>query len=162
MAGWVVTLTIAPVVFMDLMNSVFRLFLDLFVIVFIDDILLYSGSKAEHADHLCVVLKVLHVRKLYAKFSKYEGIRVDAQKIEAVKNWPRPKTPTKILGEAHYSYYSIHPGMTKMYQDIKEVYWWDGMKKDVAKFAAQCPNCQQVKIEHLKPGRLLQAIEIPM
>lgn len=67
----------------------------------------------------------------------------------------------QVIGETHYSLYSIHPGAIKMYHNIREVYWWDGMKKDIAEFVAQFPNCQQVKIEHQKPGRLLQAIEIP-
>lgn len=67
----------------------------------------------------------------------------------------------EVMGETHYSRYSIHPGATNMYRDINEVYWWDGMKRDIAEFVAQCPNFQQVKIEHQKPGGLLQAMEIP-
>ncbi|XP_070040992.1 uncharacterized protein [Nicotiana tomentosiformis] len=106
-------LTNASTVFMDLMNRVFRPFLDLFVIVFIDDILVYSRSEAEHVDHLCTVLRVLQNGKLYAKFSKCEfwlnsvaflghiisskGIWVDTRKNEAVKTWPRPMTPTEAL-----------------------------------------------------------------
>ncbi|XP_070022983.1 uncharacterized protein [Nicotiana sylvestris] len=53
----------------------------------------------------------------------------------------------QVMGETHYSRYSIHPVETKMYHDIREIYWWDGMKKDIAKFVAQCPNCQQVTVE---------------
>ena len=67
----------------------------------------------------------------------------------------------KIMNEIHQSRYSIHPGSTKMYHDVNEQYWWDNMKKSIAEFVAQCPNCQQVKIEHQKPGGLLQNIEIP-
>ncbi|XP_070057140.1 uncharacterized protein [Nicotiana tomentosiformis] len=67
----------------------------------------------------------------------------------------------QVIGETHYSHYSIHPGATKMYHDIRKVYWWDGMKRNIAEFVAQCPNCRHVKIEHQKPGGLLQAIEIP-
>ncbi|XP_019262409.1 PREDICTED: uncharacterized protein LOC109240232 [Nicotiana attenuata] len=67
----------------------------------------------------------------------------------------------QVIGETHYYRYYIHPGATKMYRDIREVYWCDGMNKDIAVFVAQCPNYQQVKIEHQKPGGLLQAIEIP-
>ena len=48
--------------------------------------------------------------------------------------------------EAHYSKYTVHPGSTKMYHDLKQIYWWDGMKCDVAEFVAQCSNCQQVKV----------------
>ncbi|XP_070026460.1 uncharacterized protein [Nicotiana sylvestris] len=54
----------------------------------------------------------------------------------------------QVMGETHYSLYYVHLGATKMCHDIREIYWWDGMKKDIAKFVAQCPNCQQVKIEH--------------
>ncbi|KAH0706397.1 hypothetical protein KY285_010896 [Solanum tuberosum] len=53
----------------------------------------------------------------------------------------------KILPEAHNSRYSIHPGATKMYRDLREVYWWNDMKRDIADFVAKCPNCQQVKWE---------------
>ncbi|MCF7184082.1 hypothetical protein L3H42_11335, partial [Corynebacterium sp. MC-13] len=83
-------------------NRIFRPFLDIFVIVFIDDILVYSRSEKEHVNHLRTVLGTLRHQKLYAKFSKYEfwlssvaflghiigadGVRVDSQKIEAVKN----------------------------------------------------------------------------
>ncbi|XP_070032621.1 uncharacterized protein [Nicotiana tomentosiformis] len=48
----------------------------------------------------------------------------------------------QVLGEAHYSRYSIHLGATKMYHDIRGIYWWDGMKKDISEFVVQCPNCQ--------------------
>ncbi|KAL4020645.1 hypothetical protein IC575_019426 [Cucumis melo] len=65
-------LTNAPAVFMDLMNRVFREFLDTFVIVFIDDILIYSKTEAEHEEHLRMVLQTLRDNKLYAKFSKCE------------------------------------------------------------------------------------------
>jgi len=67
----------------------------------------------------------------------------------------------RILEEAHGSQYSIHPGATKMYRDLREIYWWNGMKGDIASFVAKCPNCQQVKIEHQRPGGLYQDISIP-
>ena len=67
----------------------------------------------------------------------------------------------RIMEEAHHSRYSIHPGSTKMYHDLKGVFWWGGMKKDLAEFVAQCPTCQQVKVEHQKPGGYMQCIEIP-
>ncbi|WMV59013.1 hypothetical protein MTR67_052398 [Solanum verrucosum] len=57
----------------------------------------------------------------------------------------------EILPEAHSSQYSIHPGVTKMCHDLREVYWWNGMNKNSAKFVAKCPNFQQVKVEHQKP-----------
>ncbi|KAH0712650.1 hypothetical protein KY289_008609 [Solanum tuberosum] len=57
-----------------------------------------------------------------------------------------------IMEVAHRSRYSIHPGFTKMYCDLIEVYWWSSMKKDIAEFVAKCPNCQQVKVEHQSHG----------
>jgi hypothetical protein len=67
----------------------------------------------------------------------------------------------KILEEAHHSSYTIHPGSTKMYKDLKENYWWEGMKRDVAEFVSKCLICQQVKAEHQRPAGLFQRIEIP-
>jgi hypothetical protein len=66
-----------------------------------------------------------------------------------------------VMDEAHNSAYSIHPGATKMYVDLREKYWWKGMKGDVVKFIAQCDICQRVKIEHQKPSGLLQPLPIP-
>ncbi|GJS33165.1 putative reverse transcriptase domain-containing protein [Tanacetum coccineum] len=88
-------LTNAPAVFMDLMNRVCKPYLDKFVIVFIDDILIYSHNKEEHANHLRIILHVIDS----------QGIHVDPAKIEAVKNWASPTTPIEIrqfLGLAGY------------------------------------------------------------
>ena len=114
-------LTNAPAAFMDLMNRVFADFLDKFVIVFIDDILIYSKSTEEHAQHLELVLRRLQDKQLYAKFKKCEfwldkviflghvvakeGIMVDPAKIEAVLQWSQPKNVSEIrsfLGLAGY------------------------------------------------------------
>nr|GFA43473.1 hypothetical protein [Tanacetum cinerariifolium] len=132
-----------------------------------------------------------------------EGIHVDPSKIEAVRNWKPPKTPTEIrsfLGlagyyrqfivnflkiakpltlltqknkkfdydcEIHYhpgkvnvvadalSRYSIHPGSNKMYYDLRGLYWWPGMKKDIAMYVSKCFTCSNVKAEHQKPSGLL-------
>ena len=65
-----------------------------------------------------------------------------------------------ILQEAHDSPYSIHPGNTKMYLDLKERFWWTGMKKDIAEYVAVCDVCQRVKAEHQKPAGLLQTMPI--
>nr|GEY22089.1 hypothetical protein [Tanacetum cinerariifolium] len=105
-------LTNAPVVFIDLMNRVCKPYLDKFVIVFIDDILIYSKKKEEHEEHLKLILELLKKKELYAKFSKCEfwipkvqflenvidskGICMDPEKIESIKDWASPKTPTEI------------------------------------------------------------------
>ena len=60
-----------------------------------------------------------------------------------------------ILAEAHNTRYSIHPGATKMYRDLWEIYWWNGMKRDITYFVSKCPNCKQVKVEHQKPGGII-------
>jgi hypothetical protein len=65
-----------------------------------------------------------------------------------------------ILREAHDSSYSIHPGSTKMYKDLKTRYWWNGMKRDVAEYMALCDTCQRVKGEHQRPAGLLQPLKI--
>ncbi|KAL6194324.1 hypothetical protein ACLB2K_035408 [Fragaria x ananassa] len=114
-------LTNVPVAFMDLMNRVFSPYLDRFVIVFINDILVYSRSEKEHAKHLRIILWTLRSSQLYAKFSKceflldkvrflghvvsIEGVSVDPQKVKAMSNWRRPTTVTEIrsfLGLAGY------------------------------------------------------------
>ncbi|KAJ9545109.1 LOW QUALITY PROTEIN: hypothetical protein OSB04_024816 [Centaurea solstitialis] len=281
-------LTNAPAVFMDLINRVCRPHLDKLVIVFIDDILIYSQSKEDHEQHLRSILELLKAEKLYAKFSKCEfwirevhflghvankeGIHCDPTKIEAMKKWEAPKTPTEIrqflglagyyrrfianfskivqplttltqkdkkfiwgekreeafqllkhklcnapilaqileaqrealkadnlkketlhqmekefeekadgvryfkdriwipkadqlrkmiMGEAHQSRYSIHPGSNKRYKGLKEHYWWPGMKKDVATYVGKCLTCARIKAEHQKPSGLLQQLKIP-
>nr|XP_016446330.1 PREDICTED: uncharacterized protein LOC107771481 [Nicotiana tabacum] len=68
----------------------------------------------------------------------------------------------RIMEEAHNSRYSVHPGFTKMYHDRKEIYWWNCMKRGVEDFVSKCPNCQQVKAEHQRPGGLTQLVEIPI
>nr|GFB49036.1 putative reverse transcriptase domain-containing protein [Tanacetum cinerariifolium] len=114
-------LTNAPVVFMDLMNRIFHEYLDKFVIVFIDDILVYSKSKEGHEQHLRIMLEILRQKMLIAKFSKCEfwlhqvaflghivyadGITMDPSKVEAITKWPRPTTVTEVrsfLGLAGY------------------------------------------------------------
>ena len=114
-------LTNAPAAFMDLMHRVFQPYLDQFVVVFVDDILIYSQSKEEHEDHLKVVLQLLRDHQLYAKFSKCEfwlievrflghvvstsSVSVDLEKVEVVMSWERPKSVFEIrsfLGLAGY------------------------------------------------------------
>ena len=105
-------LTNAPAIFMDLMKRVFHEYLDSFVIVFIDDILVYSKSQEEHEEHLRIVLQILRDRKLFAKLKKCEfwvdrvvflghvisrdGITVDPSKTETVVNWVRPINVSEV------------------------------------------------------------------
>ncbi|GJU37556.1 putative reverse transcriptase domain-containing protein [Tanacetum coccineum] len=132
-------LTNAPAVFMDLMNRVCKPYLDKFVIVFIDDILIYSRNEEEHASHLRIILELLRKEKLYAKFSKCDfwihivqflghlidnqGLHVDPAKIEAVKNWTSPTTPTEVrqfLGLAGY-YRRFIEGFSKIAKPLTKL-----------------------------------------
>ena len=70
------------------------------------------------------------------------------------------KLKNDILEEAHQSLNAMHPGSTKIYRDMREVYWGPGMKKNIAKFVVRCLTCQQVKAEHQKFAGLLQPLSI--
>jgi hypothetical protein len=67
----------------------------------------------------------------------------------------------KIMDEAHCSWYSIHPGTNKMYQDLKKNFWWTRMKREIAKYVFECDTCRRVKADHLRPTRNLQPLSIP-
>ncbi|GJU51052.1 putative reverse transcriptase domain-containing protein [Tanacetum coccineum] len=211
-------LTNAITLFMDLMNRVCKPCLDKFFIVFIDNILIYSKSKEDNEVHLKIVLELLTKEKLFAKFSKCEfwlqevrflghvvninGIHVDPSKIEAVKNWKIPKTPSEIrsfMGLTGYyrrfivnfskiakpltsltqknqnpgiririlsvqsevskvyehsirnaAWYSVHPGADKTYYDLRDMYWWLRVKKDIATYVSDCLTCSKVKAKTSK------------
>ncbi|GJS71485.1 pol protein [Tanacetum coccineum] len=147
-------LTNAPAVFMDLMNRVFHEYLDKFVIVFIDDILVYLKTREEHEDHLRIVLEILRQKKLYAKFSKCEfwlgqvvflghivsadGITMDPTKVEAITKWLRPMKVTEVrsfLGLAGY-YQRFMKGfsllalpLTKLMQKGEKFVWNEEREK---------------------------------
>ncbi|GJR88741.1 putative reverse transcriptase domain-containing protein [Tanacetum coccineum] len=143
-------LTNAPAVFVDLMNRVCKPYLDKFLIVFIDDILIYSRNKEEHGEHLKTILNLLRSEKLYAKFSKCDfwldsvqflghvidssRVHVDLAKIKAIKNWAAQTTPTEVrqfLGLAGYyqsfikEFYLISKPLTKITQKNKPYVWGD-------------------------------------
>ncbi|GJV34701.1 putative reverse transcriptase domain-containing protein, partial [Tanacetum coccineum] len=132
-------LTNAPAMFMDLMNRVCKPYLDKFIIVFIDDILVYSKDEKEHGKHLKIILKLLKKEKLYDMFSKCDfwldsvqflghvidrsGVYVNLAKIEAIKSWAALTTPTDVrqfLGLAGYyrrfieGFSSISKPLTKL------------------------------------------------
>jgi len=132
-------LTNALAVFMDLMNRVFRPYLDQFALVFIGDILIYSKSREEHERHLRIALETLREHKLYTKFSNCEfwldevkflghviskdGISVDSTKTDAVSDWKRPTNPTEVrsfLGLAGY-YRRFVEGFSKIADSLIEL-----------------------------------------
>nr|GEX81748.1 putative reverse transcriptase domain-containing protein [Tanacetum cinerariifolium] len=225
-------LTNAPTVFMDLINRVCKPYVDKFVIVFIDDILIYSKNKEDHEEHLKQILELLKKDELYAKFSKCEfwiprvqflehvidskGIHKNVkfdwgekekaafqlikQKLcsapilalpkgsenfivycdashkglgkanvvaDALSRKERSWVPcfgdlrTLIMHESHKSKYSIHSGSDKMYQDLKQLYWWPNMKANISTYVSKCLTCSKVKAEHQKPSGLLIQPEIP-
>ncbi|GJV54217.1 putative reverse transcriptase domain-containing protein [Tanacetum coccineum] len=124
-------LTNAPAVFMDLMNRVCKPYLDKFVIVFIDDILVYSKDKEEHEKHLKIILELLKKERF--------GVHVDPAKIEAIKSWAAPTTPKEVrqfLGLAGYyrrfiqGFSLISKPLTKLTQKNKKYEW--GKKEEEA------------------------------
>jgi hypothetical protein len=129
-------LTNAPAYYMNLMNKVLKEYLDQFVVVFIDEILVYSKNEEAHEDHLRLVLQKLHDNQLYAKFSKCDfwlkevaflghiinngGIKVDASKISEILNWKQPTDVSKIksfLGLAGY-YRRFIEGFSKIVKPL--------------------------------------------
>ncbi|CAA7039969.1 unnamed protein product [Microthlaspi erraticum] len=151
-------LTNAPAAFMRLMNEVFHDYLDSFVIIFIDDILIYSRTKEEHEEHLKKVLERLRDQKLYAKFSKCrfwrreigflghrvseQGVSADPEKIEVIRDWPRPTNVTEVrsfLGLAGYyrkfvsGFSSIAKPMTKLTGKGVPFVWSDDVEKAFVK-----------------------------
>nr|GEW41331.1 putative reverse transcriptase domain-containing protein [Tanacetum cinerariifolium] len=238
-------LTNAPAVVMNLMNHVCKPYLDKFVIMFIDDILIYSRSEEDNEAHLKAILDLLKKEKLYVKFSKCEfwlkevqflghvvnreGIHVDPSKVESVKNWKTPESPLEIrsflgltgyyrrrwiellsdykckikyhsgkenvvadalsrierlkprrvwipsvgsvrkliMDEAHTSRYSVHPGADKMYYDLKDLYWWPGMKRGIAESCtiwkerkASTTVCRPFEIVE-RVGRVAYRLKLP-
>ncbi|GJY83572.1 putative reverse transcriptase domain-containing protein [Tanacetum coccineum] len=178
---------------MGLMNRVCKPYLDKFVTVFIDDILVYSKSKDEHEVHLRLVLELLKKEELYAKFSKFWSKRmilaaqgeafkqenVLAERLHGLDQQMERKEDESlyfldriwvplvggvrmiIMDEAHKSRYSVHPGADKLYHDLRDMYWWPGMKKDIAIYVRKCLTCFKVKAVHQRPSGLLQQPEIP-
>ena len=106
--------------------------------------------------------------------NELEAIRSKFKRSEIIENWTisedelqfrgrlcvpdHDQVREEVLGECHRSKFYIHPGSNKMYRDMKQQYWWKGMKKDVARYVSKCAVCQQVKIENQRPGGLLQSL----
>ncbi|XP_075489656.1 uncharacterized protein LOC142528494 [Primulina tabacum] len=147
-------LTNAPAAFMDLMNRVLKPFLYQFIVVFIDDILVYSPDETSHEEHLHLALQTLRENKLYAKFSKCEfwlrsvsflghviskeGVSVDPRKVNSITEWPKPKNATDIrsfLGLTGYyrkfveGFSSIAMPLTKLTQKNSKFIWNEDCEK---------------------------------
>ncbi|KAK9131724.1 hypothetical protein Scep_011252 [Stephania cephalantha] len=209
-------LTNAHAMFMDLMHRVMRPYLDRFVIVFIDDILVYSKTREDHEQHLreafschmtheyglleaaarlsqsdiandteeliCAQVRlqtvstqrVLEEQKidiLYPRFS-------ELARVPSVLTGPRRQIKVsrfrgrlwipavaelrdEILPDSHRSRFTVHPGRTKMYHDMKRHFWSPGMKADISEYIKNYGICQQVKAEHRRPEGSLQTLHIP-
>jgi hypothetical protein len=162
-------LTNAPAYFMYLMNSVFMNELDKFVVVFIDDILIYSKNEAEHAKHLRIVLQRLRDHKLYAKFSKCEfwldsvkflghtiskdGISVDPSKVQEVMDWKPPKSVHQIrsfLGLAGY-YRQFIPDFSRIAKPMIELL----KKGDKFVWSEECDKAFHTLRKHLTSAPVL-------
>jgi RNase H-like domain found in reverse transcriptase/Reverse transcriptase (RNA-dependent DNA polymerase)/Integrase zinc binding domain len=155
-------LTNAPATFMTLMNDIFREYLDQFVIIYLDDILIYSKTKGEHMQHVNLVLRKLRENRLYGKLSKCEffkeeveylghyissqGISVDQQKINAVKTWPIPTNISELrsfLGLASYyrkfvkGFSAIAAPLTQLLHKDK-AYHWENEQQSALDQLKQC------------------------
>nr|GEU71693.1 hypothetical protein [Tanacetum cinerariifolium] len=140
-------LTNAPAVFMDLVNRVCKPYLDNFVIVFIYDILMYSKGEKENEEHLKAILELLKEEKL--------GIHVDPAKIESIKDWASPKTPTEIhqfLVLAGYYQSALILALPKGSKDF--MFYYDASHKGLGAVLMQRKKILEAQIEALKPKNL--------
>lgn len=161
--------TNAPAIFMNYMNRIFHAFLDNFVVVFIDDILIYSKSKEEHKGHLHKVLQVLKEKQLYANLGKCEfwledvkflghviskdGIAVDPIKVEAVVAWERPKTAAEIrsfVGLAGY-YRRFIEGFSKIVSPLTQL----TKKNQIFAWTEECEKSFELMKEKLTTSPVL-------
>ena len=168
-------LTNAPTAFMDLMNWVFQPYLDRFVIILIDDILVYSGSLEEHSEHLRIVLQTLRERQLYAKLSKcqfwldrvtflghvisVEEVSVDPQK--AVVNWKSPKNVSEVrsfLGLAGYYrkfvevFSKIAAPLTKLTRKDVKYDWVDACQQSFEELKGRLTSARVLALPNGRDG----------
>ncbi|XP_022880699.1 uncharacterized protein LOC111397969 [Olea europaea var. sylvestris] len=160
-------------IFMDLMNRGFHQYLDQFIIVFIDDILVYFKDKKQYEEQLRVVLETLRNEKLYVKLKKYEfwldrvsflghvvtaqGIEVDPAKVEAVTNWPRPSNVGEVrsfLGLAGY-YKRFIEGFSKIAGPMTQL-----TRKGVKfQWTEKCEKCFQELKQRLVSAHVLTILD---
>ncbi|KAL9255540.1 Retrovirus-related Pol polyprotein from transposon 17.6-like protein [Drosera capensis] len=162
-------LTNAPAIFMDLMNRVFKPYLNRFVVVFIDDILVYSRNHQEHQEHLRTILETLRENELYAKLKKCEfwlkkiaflghvisgeGVKVDPKKIEAVTEWSRLSNVAEVrgfLGLAGY-YRRFVEGFSKIAIPLSKLTW----KSTKFDWTKKCENAFQELNDRLTSAPIL-------
>jgi len=167
-------LTNAPAYFMNLMNKVFMEELDKFVVVFIDNILIYSRSAEEHKQHLRVILNKLRAHELYAKFSKCEfwlqevaflghiitaeGVKVDPEKVKVVSDWKQPTNVMEVhsfLGLAGYyrrfieGFLKIARPMTTLTQKGKEFKWTEACEKSFQELKTRLTTAPILKLPNI-------------
>ncbi|WVZ52696.1 hypothetical protein U9M48_003733 [Paspalum notatum var. saurae] len=183
-------LTNAPAYFMHLMNRVFMDYLDKFIVVFIDDILIYSKSEEEHEVHLRLVLQRLREHKLYAKLKKCEfwidevpflghiisrgGIAVDPRKISAITNWEVPQTPKEMPPELCEEFESLNLGFLShttvaafeaeptLEEEINKYQKEDEKLQEIHESLkkGEAPDFKEDEQEHQRPAGLLQPLKI--
>ncbi|XP_060972510.1 uncharacterized protein LOC133038394 [Cannabis sativa] len=176
-------LTNAPAAFMDLMNRVFKNFLDICVIVFIDDILVYSQSEVPLTELTKKNQRFIWSDKCEASFQELKQrlitapvlalpsdkekfvVYCDASKqglgcVLMQADWVIAYASRQLKDyEQRYPTHDLE--LTKMYQDLKPYFWWSGMKKNLVEFVSRCLTCQQIKAEHQRPAGLLQPLTLP-
>ncbi|CAI7813547.1 unnamed protein product, partial [Closterium sp. NIES-54] len=137
-------LTNAPATFQAEMNHILRPLLDECVVVYLDDILIYSRDMKQHIEHLRCVFEILRREKFYVKLSKSE---FSLKKL--------------LLEEFHDVLYAGHFGSNKTLAGIAKVYYWPHMANDVQKFVTSCDTCQRMKSSKQKKAGLLQPLPVP-
>jgi hypothetical protein len=129
--------------------------------IFVEPALQDQIIMAQLSDKGVQIIK----ENLHQKNEKYRCFRQDGKGIlwfESRLVVPKNKDlKNKILDEAHLSKFSMHPGSTKMYHDLKPLYWWTRMKREIAQYVSECDTCQRIKASHLKSVGALQPLSIP-
>jgi hypothetical protein len=121
--------------------------------------LLERIKAAQFEDHECAKIKQLLVEGKAKEFClKEDGLLTNFKQVCVPGIGGLGK---EIMSEAHPSPYTVHPGGTKMYCNVKGSYWWNNIKKDIAKFVQQCSTCQQVKAKHQRPVGMFKPLLIP-